>query len=96
MDMFEQMLDAEYAEIKSVEDQCKKDGKFCSNCGCIRFSGNRCIDMTCWRGYIDGDHDGWIPSGKNSPNEKFRQENTRNVAKEDDYKYCPFASLKKD
>lgn len=64
-DMFEEMLDDEYtfldAELKAVEEQCKKDGKFCGNCGCIRLSGNSCIDMTCWRGYVDGNHDGWLP-----------------------------------
>ena len=46
--------------------------------------------MTCWRGYIDGDHDGWVAGGKNSPNAKFHQKSTRNVAKDEDYKYCPF------
>ena len=104
MDMFEQMLiDDQKAlemELKQVEDQCKKDGKSCNNCGCIRFSGNKCIDMTCWRGYMGGDHDGWVPDGKKSPNAKFQKiknhENSRNVAKAKDYTYRPFASLKKD
>ena len=38
-------------ELRQVEEQCKKDGKSCENCGCIRFSGNKCIDLTCWRGF---------------------------------------------
>ena len=86
MDMFEQMLDDEYKsldlELKQVEEQCKKDGKSCTNCGCIRFSGNKCIDMTCWRGYIDGDHDGWVPDGKKSPNAKFQK-----IAKHENFHY---------
>lgn len=75
-------------ELKQIEEQCKKDGKSCKNCGCIRFSGNSCIDMTCWRGYIDGDHDGWMPDGKDSPNAKFQK--LPNQVEEDDYKYNPF------
>lgn len=82
--------DSMLAELEAAEEQCRKDGKFCSNCGQIRFSGSSCIDMTCWRGYIDGDHDGWVADGKNSPNTKFHQKSTRNIVKDEDYKYCPF------
>lgn len=92
MDMFQQMLDDEYKslenELKQVEEQCKKDGKSCKNCGCIRFSGNKCIDMTCWRGFIDGDHDGWMPDGPDSLNAKFQK--LPNQVEEEDYKYSPF------
>lgn len=93
MDMFQQMLEDEYKaldnELKQVGGQCKKDGKSCKNCGCIRYSGSNCIDMTCWRGYVDGDHDGWVQGGKNSPNAKFHQKNP-NMADAEDYKYQPF------
>ena len=74
-------------ELKQIEERCKADGKSCKNCGCIRFSGNKCIDMTCWRGYIDGDHDGWMPDGKDSPNAKFRK--LPNQVEAEDYKYNP-------
>lgn len=78
-------------ELRQVEEQCKKDGKSCENCGCIRFYGNKCIDLTCWRGF-DGDHDGWIPDGQDSPNAKFQK--LPNEVGDEDYKYNPFKDIK--
>ena len=57
--------------------------------------------MTCWRGYIDGDHDGWVADGKNSPNTKFHHDGWTdkpqvnlnswpNETTEKDYSYKPF------
>ena len=35
------------------------DGKTCETCSMLRLSKNKCIDFTCWRGFVDGDHDGY-------------------------------------
>ena len=47
--------------------------------------------MTCWRGYIDGDHDGWAPDGPDSPNAKFQK--LPNEVEDEDYKYYPFKNI---
>ena len=91
MENWDNVIDDMARELRQVEEQCKADGKFCKNCGCIRFSGNKCIDMTCWRGYIDGNHDGWVPDGPDSPNAKFQK--LPNEVTDEDYKYSPFKNI---
>ena len=92
MENWDNEIDNMARELRQVEEQCKKDGKSCKNCGCIRFSGNKCIDMTCWRGFVDGDHDGWTPNGPDSPNAKFQK--LPNEVEDEDYKYSPFKNIK--
>lgn len=91
MKIWDEDIDDMARELRQVEEQCKNDGKSCKNCGCIRFSGNNCIDMTCWRGYVDGDHDGWVPDGSESPNAKFKK--LPNEIEDKDYNYCPFKNI---
>ena len=78
---FENYLNNVHNEIKQVEKICEADGKFCKNCGQIKLGYGSCIDMTCWRGYIDGNHDGWISQEKG----KEIQANPYAVS-DDDYK----------
>ena len=47
MENWDEEIDDMALELRQVEEQCKKDGKSCKSCGCIRFYGNKCIDMTC-------------------------------------------------
>ena len=68
--------------------------RICKTCGQIKTSLIHCIDMTCYIGYNQGDHDGWIPYDENCPAEKIKH--FPNEATEEDYKYCPFKELKND
>jgi hypothetical protein len=58
--------------------------KTCKNCTQIKLSSNHCIDMTCYRGYVDGDHDGWTDKPQIDIN------SWPNEATEKDYSYNPF------
>lgn len=58
--------------------------KTCKNCTQMRLCGGTCIDMTCYRGYVDGDHDGWTDKPQINLN------SWPNEATEKDYSYKPF------
>lgn len=62
--------------------------KTCENCTQIKLSKNHCIDMTCCRGYVDGDHDGWTDKPQVDIN------SWPDEATEKDYVYSPFKSFR--
>ena len=52
----------ELMEIKETEAKCIAENKTCANCTKSNKKGKNhfsCFDFTCWRGFIDGNHDGW-------------------------------------
>ena len=60
----------------------------CETCTQTRLCGGTCIDMTCYSGFVDGDHDGWTNS------EPLDMSKWPNEVEKEDLTYKPFANLK--